>query len=89
MPNIESAAKRMRQAVKLNAKNRAVKSKILSLRRRFLGLVEGGDKAKAQEAYRVFCSAVDKARKVGVIKDNNANRKKARCAARLAAMKTA
>jgi small subunit ribosomal protein S20 len=87
MPNIESAAKRMRQAVVRREKNRAVTSKILTLRRQFLVAVESGDKAKAETAYRAFCSAADKARKVGVIKDNTADRKKARGAALLAKMK--
>jgi small subunit ribosomal protein S20 len=87
MPNIESAAKRMRQAARRQAANRAVRTKIMSYRRRFLEAVAGGDKTKSQEAFRQFCSVVDKARKRGVIKDNNADRKKSRAAARLATLK--
>ena len=87
MPNIESAAKRMRQAAKHQAANRAVKTKIMSYRRRFLEAVASGDKAKSQEAFRQFCSVVDKAGKQGVIKANNADRKKSRAAAKLAALK--
>ena len=87
MPNIESAAKRMRQAAKHQAANRGTKTKVMTYRGRFLEAVAGGDKAKSQEAFRQFCSVLDKACKAGVIKPNNADRKKSRAAAKLAALK--
>ena len=87
MPNIRSAAKRMRQANVNQARNRTVRNRIHTLRRKFLLSVDGGDKVKAELDYRAFCSAVDKGRKTGVVKSNTADRKKSRAAARLAGIK--
>lgn len=86
MPNIESAAKRMRQAAILREKNRAVKSALLKMKRKFNETVEGGDRAAAMEQFSAFASALDKAAKKGVIKANNASRRKSRASARLATL---
>ena len=86
MPNIQSAVKHVKQSAKQQAHNRAVKSEIHTVRARLYETIAGGDKTKSQETYRRYCSLVDKARKVGIIKANNADRKKARAAARLAKM---
>ena len=89
MPNIKSAAKRARQALRFRATNRAVTSLILKANKRFLQAVTAGDKSKAQEAFAAYCSVLDKAAKHGVIKPNNADRKKARASSKLAKIKTA
>jgi small subunit ribosomal protein S20 len=86
MPNIESAAKRMRQAAKNLIRNRKVNSEILGLKRKFNDAVESGNKSAAMELFRKFCAKLDQSAKKGVIKANNASRRKSRAAARLAKM---
>jgi small subunit ribosomal protein S20 len=80
MPNIESARKRARQALKRNASNRAVRSAVGSLRAEALAAIEAGNKAAAEKACAAYASELDKAAKKGVIKANNASRKKSRLA---------
>lgn len=78
-----SAAKRERQAAKNRTKNRAVNSKINTIRRSVLEPKEvtQEDAAKALSNYS---SVLDKAVKQGVIKRNTADRRKSRAAKRLA-----
>ena len=45
-----------------------------------------GDKAKATEAFKSFCSTLDKTAKKGAISKNAADRRKARAAAKLNAL---
>ena len=84
MPNIKSAAKRVKTAAKANLRNRAVKSELLTYRRKFMEAVAAGDKAAATEASKTYASKLDKAAKKGVIKHNTADRKKSRTAAAIA-----
>ena len=79
MPNIKSAAKRMRQSRKRQAVNNAVKSEIKHFRRKVLG-----DEQVTPGDYSNYCSMLDKAAKRGVIKKNTAIRRKRRAASRLA-----
>ena len=78
---IDSAVKRIRTAAKSRAKNRAVMSKINTMRRPVIE-AKPADAAKTLAAY---ASTLDKAVKQGVIKRNTANRRKSRAAKRLAA----
>jgi small subunit ribosomal protein S20 len=89
MAHTKSAAKRARTSVVRRGRNRAVKGAIGSLRVRFLQAVEEKNLAKSQELCRAFSSALDKAAKKGVIQINQANRSKARAAARLASISAA
>jgi len=85
MPNIKSAEKRVRQSAKNREKNRAVKSKISTVRR---PIIEGSlDKEAMKKAVSEYASTLDKAVKQGVIKKNTADRRKSRAAKRLAAIK--
>jgi small subunit ribosomal protein S20 len=86
MPNIKSAKKRLRTSARKTQENRVVRSRINTVRRKLVEAVEAGDAAGAETAYRSFCSALDKAVKKGAIKANNASRRKARAAARVAAV---
>ncbi len=79
MPNIKGAAKRMRQAEKARLRNRAVRKQLKDLRKALLEMPRTGA-AEAAEQYRRYVSALDKAVKKGVIKRNNANRRKSRMA---------
>jgi small subunit ribosomal protein S20 len=78
MPNIKSAAKRMRQAEKNRLRNRAAKTEIKHVRRSVLDTA-----AMSEDVYKRYCSILDKAAKKGVIKRNTAIRRKRRAAARL------
>lgn len=86
MPNIESARKRARQALKRNDRNRAGKSGVLSSRKAVLDAIEAGNKDAALKAYSAYASDLDRAAKQGIIKANNASRKKSRLHLRLNAM---
>lgn len=84
MPNIKSAAKRVKTAAKANLRNRSIKSELLTFRRKVEEAIAAGNKADATAAASVYASKLDKAAKRGVIKSNTADRKKARSAAAVA-----
>ncbi len=86
MPNIESARKRARQAIKRNQRNRAVRSTVLSDRKSLLDAIEAGNKKEAQSLFAAYSSEMDKAVKKGILKANNASRKKSRIQVRLNAL---
>ena len=86
MPNIESARKRARQAIKRNQRNRAVKSTVLSDRKSLLDAIEAGNKKEAQSLFAAYASEMDKSVKKGILKANNASRKKSRIQLRLNAL---
>jgi small subunit ribosomal protein S20 len=83
MPNIKSAAKRMRQSAVRRSCNRSAKSAIHTMRNKIYA-AEPADKAAAKKLFSEYCSTLDKAVKTGIVKANTANRKKSRAAARLA-----
>lgn len=79
MANIASAEKQRRQAEKRNERNRAGKSALrTTLKKARTGIV-GGDADK--DTLATSYSAIDKAAKTGLIKENTANRYKSRLAA--------
>ena len=61
MANTKSALKRIRQTATRTARNRAVTSKLKTLRKKVAAAVETSDKEAAAAAYNTFSSAVDKA----------------------------
>jgi len=86
MPNIESARKRVRQSAKHRDRNRAAKSGVTSARKQLLDAIEAGNKDEARKLYVAYTSELDKSAKKGILKANNADRKKARMQARLTTM---
>ena len=88
MPRTRSAAKQARASLHRQAHNRIVKSRLHTLERKLLALVEAKKATEASAAYRLFSSALDKAAKVQVIHRNTASRKKSRLAARMKALGT-
>lgn len=80
MPNIKSAMKRVRQSAEDRIRNRSEKTLLATQRRTFLAAVESKDKDKVAQQFRRYCSVLDKAAKKGMIKKNNADRKKQRAA---------
>lgn len=83
MPNIKQAGKRAKQALVRRMRNRSTRSEIATSRRLFVEAVDSKDKAKAMKAFSAFCSMLDKSAKRGIIKQNAADRRKARASAML------
>ena len=79
MANIASAEKQRRQAEKRKARNRAGKSALRTSLKKARTDIQGGDADK--ETLATSFSAIDKAAKRGLIKENTANRYKSRLAA--------
>ncbi|MBM3863722.1 MAG: 30S ribosomal protein S20 [Verrucomicrobia bacterium] len=86
MANHKSSLKRARQTVVRTERNRAVKTRIKTLRKKTLAAVAAGDKAAAAESASEFASAVDKAAKRSVIHANKAANLKSKTAKALAAI---
>ena len=81
MPNIKSAMKRVKVTEKQNLRNNIVKSIMKTNIKKF----ENASGQEAQKLYTVAVSSIDKAALKGVIHKNQANRKKAQLAKKLAA----
>ena len=79
MANIRSAEKQRRQAEKRKARNRAGKSTLRTTLKKARTTISGGDTDK--ETLSSSFSAIDKAAKKGLIKENTANRYKSRLTA--------
>ena len=86
MPNIKSAAKRLKQNAKCRLINRMRKSRVKTSEGHLNDMIKAGDKEAAQAQLWKCFSELDKAAKKGTIHANKANRKKSRLAARLAKM---
>ncbi len=79
MANIRSAEKQRRQAEKKKTRNRAGKSNLRTALKKARTGITGGDADK--ETLASGFSVIDKAAKSGLIKENTANRYKARLSA--------
>lgn len=86
MPNIKSAKKRVLVTEKKTARNKAVKSEVKTEVKKFLALVQSGDKAAATAKFPEVCSVIDGAVSKGVYKKNTAANKKSGLAKKLNAM---
>lgn len=86
MPNIKSAKKRVLVTDKKTERNKAIKSEVKTEVKKFLALVEAGDKAAATEKFPYTCSVIDGAVSKGVLKKNTAANKKSGLAKKLNAM---
>ena len=80
MANTKSALKRIRQTATRTARNRAVTSKLKTLRKKVAAAVETSDKEAAAAAYNTFSSAA----KVGTIPANRAANYKSKAAKAIA-----
>ncbi len=86
MPRTASAAKQARASLRRQAHNKAIKSKIHTLEKRFQTLIDAKQAAEATTAYNDLASALDKAAKSNGVHRNLASRKKSRLAARVKAL---
>ena len=74
----ESAKKAIRQSAKRNAHNVVYKNKIKAVVKEARALVSKKKMAEAKKLLPEIYRALDKAAKVGIIKKNNASRRKSR-----------
>ncbi len=86
---IASGRKRVRQDVKINAANSALRSKFRTAIKGVLKAVQAGDKAKASDAFKSAQSVIDSIADKGIFHKNKAARHKSRLAAKVKAMATA
>lgn len=87
MPTTKAAAKSLRQSYERNLRNNAIKESLKNHIKLIRKAVAAADLSKAQEAFRAFTKAVDKAAQKRVIPKNRAARKKSRLAKLLRGIK--
>jgi small subunit ribosomal protein S20 len=83
MPNIKSAIKRDIKSKELRSKNRADRTQLKNVIKKFDKAVEDGNKEEAAENFKSAVKAVDKAAGKGLIHRNNAANKKSAMATKL------
>ena len=76
MPNIKSSKKDVISSKIAYEKNKANKSELKTIVKKFDAALVSGDKAVAEAAYKVAVKAVDQAVVKGILHKNNAARKK-------------
>ncbi|MEX0701478.1 MAG: 30S ribosomal protein S20 [Planctomycetales bacterium] len=84
MPNTQSAKKALRQNVKRRQLNRAQRSELRTVIKKFHTAVEGGDAEAGQTAYREVVRKLDQAAAQHLIHKNAAARTKSRLSKHLA-----
>ncbi len=87
MATHKSAAKRARQALRINAVNRKTRSKVRTMEQKMRDLLVKKDKKAAVELMNSFMSVLDKAAQKGVIHARNASRRIARVSNAIAGLK--
>ncbi|MBI5689653.1 MAG: 30S ribosomal protein S20 [Verrucomicrobia bacterium] len=87
MANTKSAIKAARKAARLTERNRGVKTRLKTLRKRLDELMAKKDVEGGKAAASAYVSAMDKAVKSGVIHRNAADRGKTHAAKALSASK--
>ena len=83
---IASGRKRVRQDVRLNAANTALRSKFRTVVKNVQKAVVAGDKAKATELFQAAQSVIDSVADKGIFHKNKAARHKSRLAAKVKAL---
>ena len=83
MPNIKSAKKRVELSKVAYEKNKADKTYLKTVIKKFEAALAGGDRAAAEAAYKDAVVAVDKAEQKGLLHKNNAARKKSSMALKM------
>ena len=86
MANIKSQIKRIKQNERRHQRNKAVKSELKTLVRKFREAADAGDKDAALEASRVAARKLDKAVSKGVIHKNQAANRKSAIAKQVASL---
>lgn len=87
MPNIRSAAKRMRADAKLHLRNLEAKSKLKRLVRQFARSIEEKKTDEAKKIYPLLTRLLDQSTRKRILHRNTASRKKSRLALQLAKLR--
>ena len=83
---IASGLKRVRQDVKLNAANTALRSKFRTVIKNVQKAVAAGDKARATELFKTAESVIDSVADKGIFHKNKAARHKSRLSSKIKAL---
>ena len=83
MPNIKSSKKDVIRSKVAYEKNKAQKTALKTVVKKFDASLQAGDRAVAEAAYKAAVVAVDKAAKNGILHKNTAARKKSSMTLRL------
>ena len=83
LPNIKSAKKRVKVTAAKSLQNQMFKTNLKTSMKKFEAAVAAGDKAAAQEAYKVAVSKLDKAVAKNAMHINAAARKKSQLTVKL------
>jgi small subunit ribosomal protein S20 len=86
---IASGRKRVRQDVKLNAANTALRSKFRTVVKNVQKAVATGDKTKAADLFKTAQSVIDSVADKGIFHKNKAARDKSRLSAKVKALQAA
>ena len=86
---IASGLKRVRQDIKLNAANTALRSKFRTVIKNVQKAVIAGDKARAAELFKVAQPVIDSIADKGLFHKNKAARHKSRLSAKIKALSAA
>ncbi len=86
MPNIKSAAKRMRQNEKRRLRNRWFRGRARTFIKKARKAMDAGDLEAAREYVHMAVKALDKAAEKGILHKNNVARRKSRLLKRLHAL---
>ena len=78
MPNIKSAKKRVLTNSRRENENKTVESKMKNSIKKLEKLVKNGEKEECTKELKETLKNIDKAENIGLIKKNNASRKKSR-----------
>jgi small subunit ribosomal protein S20 len=87
MANKKSAKKTIRQDKKRRPHNVAISSELKTLTKKLNTLIDSGKPDEASKALSILMSKLDKAAKKGLIKRQNADRKKSRLSSRVVKIK--
>jgi len=87
MAHSKQALKRARQGERNRLGNKARLSRLKTVVKAFLALIQTGDKAKVQAKLASVCKTIDKAAQTHVIHKNQAARRKSQVARAVGAMK--
>ena len=88
MANTKSAEKNARKNSARYERNRAVKTKLKTLEKKFQSSLESKDGEETRESARIFISALDKAAKSALVHRNKVARKKASLAKAIGGMQS-
>ena len=89
MANKHAAEKAIRNSLRRRTRNRVVRASARTQLKQAVAAIPEGDAAASEQSVREAIRALDKAAAKGVIKKNNASRRKARLMKRFNALKTA